>query len=412
MSKPTIALLAVIGVIVLLRAFWNIPISYNLRSLAVRKTTTIASALGIGLVVFVLASSQMLSRGIKKTMGSSGSADKAFVLRKGADAELSSAIDVSQIGLVLAAPGVKRDQNGEPIGTGEVLLVIALEKPGTGGQVSNVQLRGVTDNVMKVRPEVRLVAGRPAKPGTDEVIIGQRLRGQFKGLDIGGHFEIKKNRSVEVVGVFDAGGSSFESEIWADADSARTAFGREGLVQSITATLESPSKLDEFKEAIERDKQLNMQVLREVDYFEKQSEGTAQLVNVLGGAIVFFFSLGAMVGAMITMYGAVSNRKREVGTLRALGFSRPAILLSFLSEALMLALFGGMLGALASLAMGAVKLRMMNMNTWSEVVFSFDPAPSIVLMSILGGGLMGILGGMLPAIRAARTSPVAAMRDL
>ena len=412
MNKPTIALLVIIAVIVLLRAFWNIPISYNLRSLAVRKTTTIASALGIGLVVFVLASSQMLALGIKKTMSSSGSVDKAFVLRKGADAELSSAIDVAQIGLVLAAPGVKRGDNGEPLGAGEVLLVIALEKPGTGGQVSNVQLRGVTDNVMKVRPEVRLVAGRPSKPGTDEVMIGARLRGQFKGLELGQRFEIKKNRAVEVVGVFEAGGSSFESEIWADADTARTAFGREGLVQSITATLESPAKFDAFKDAIERDKQLNMQVLREIDYFEKQSEGTAQLVNVLGSAIVFFFSLGAMVGAMITMYGAVSNRRREVGTLRALGFSRPAILLSFLSEALMLALFGGVLGALASLAMGLVKLRMMNMNTWSEVVFSFDPAPSIVLMSILGGGLMGILGGMLPAIRAARTSPVAAMRDL
>jgi putative ABC transport system permease protein len=217
---------------------------------------------------------------------------------------------------------------------------------------------------------------------------------------------------VEVVGVFAAGGSSFESEIWADADTARTAFGREGLVQSITATLESPSKLDAFKSAIESDKQLNMQVMREVDYFEKQSEGTAQLVNMLGGAIVFFFSLGAMVGAMITMYGAVSNRRREVGTLRALGFSRPAILLSFLTEALLLALGGGLIGALASLAMGAVKLRMMNFNTWSEVVFSFNPAPSIVLISVLGGGLMGILGGMLPAIRAARTSPVAAMRDL
>lgn len=410
MNTPTLVLLGVIAVIAALRAIWHIPISYNVRSLLVRKATTIASAFGIALVVFVLASSQMLARGIRKTMASSGSENKAFVLRKGADAELSSAIDIAQVGLVLAAPGVKHDQSG-PLGAGEVLLVIALEKPGTGGQVSNVQLRGVTDNVMKVRPEVQLVAGRPARPGTDEVIIGQRLRGQFKGLDLGQRFEIKKNRAVEVVGIFAAGGSSFESEIWADADTARTAFGREGMVSSITATLESPSKLDEFKQAIESDKQLNMQVLREVDYFEKQSEGTAKLVNVLGGAIVFFFSLGAMIGAMITMYGAVANRRREVGTLRALGFSRPAILLSFLTEALLLALFGGTLGAAASLAMGAVKLRMMNQNTWSEVVFSFDPAPSIVLMAILGGGAMGILGGMFPAFRAARTSPVAAMRD-
>ena len=388
-----------------------IPLSYNVRSLAVRKTTTFASALGIALVVFVLSSSQMLARGIKKTMGSSGSADNAFVLRKGADAELSSALDVQQIGLVLATPGIKRDASGAALGTGEVLLVIALEKPGTGGQVSNVQLRGVMDNVMKVRPEVRIVAGRPARPGTDEVIIGERLRGQFKGLQLGQHFEINKNRMVDVVGVFSASGSSFESEIWADADTARTAFGRQGLVQSITAVLESESKLDAFKAAIEGDKQLNMQVMREVDYFEKQSEGTSQLVTFLGGAIVFFFSLGAMIGAMITMYGAVANRKREIGTLRALGFSRLTILASFLTEALLLALLGGMLGAVASLGMGLVKLSMMNMNTWSEVVFSFDPSPSVVLGSILGGGLMGVIGGMLPAIRAARVSPVAAMRE-
>ena len=411
MGMPTYIMLGLVLLIVALRAVWNIPLSYNVRSLIVRKTTTIASALGIALVVFVLAASQMLARGIEKTMGSSGSRDKAFVMRKGADAELSSSIDVSQVGLVLAAPGVKRAPSGEPLGTGEVLLVIALEKPGTGGQVSNVQLRGVNDNVMAVRPEVRMVAGRPAKPGTDEVIIGSRLRGQFNNLDLNQRFEIKKNRMVEVVGVFESGGSSFESEIWCDANTARTSFGREGIVSSITAVLDSPSALDTFKNAIERDKQLNLQVMSELEYYEKVSEGTTSLVNALGGAIVFFFSLGAMIGAMITMYGAVANRRREVGTLRALGFSRPAILLSFLTEALLLALFGGALGALAALGMGFVKLRMMNMNTWSEVVFSFDPAPSIVIVSILGGGLMGILGGMLPAVRAARTSPVAAMRD-
>ena len=411
MGMPTYIMLGLVLLIVALRAVWNIPLSYNVRSLIVRKTTTIASALGIALVVFVLAASQMLARGIEKTMGSSGSRDKAFVMRKGADAELSSSIDVSQVGLVLAAPGVKRAPSGEPLGTGEVLLVIALEKPGTGGQVSNVQLRGVNDNVMAVRPEVRMVAGRPAKPGTDEVIIGSRLRGQFNNLDLNQRFEIKKNRMVEVVGVFESGGSSFESEIWCDANTARTSFGREGIVSSITAVLDSPSALDTFKNAIERDKQLNLQVMSELEYYEKVSEGTTSLVNALGGAIVFFFSLGAMIGAMITMYGAVANRRREVGTLRALGFSRPAILLSFLTEALLLALVGGTLGALASIAMGLVKLRMMNMNTWSEVVFSFDPAPAVIVLSILGGGFMGILGGMFPAIRAARTSPVAAMRD-
>jgi putative ABC transport system permease protein len=387
-----------------------IPLSYNTRSLFVRKTTTIATALGIGLVVFVLASSQMLAHGIRKTMSSSGSTDKAIVLRKGADAELSSQPEQRFVSQVLAAPGVKRGANGAPIGAGELVLVIALEKVGNAAQVSNVTLRGVADNVMQVRPDVRIVAGRPARPGTDEVIIGKRVRGQFKGLELGQRFEIKKNRTAEVVGIFEAGGSAFESEIWADIGTTRASFGREGYVSSITAQLESPAQLDGFKEAVEHDKQLDMQVMREVDYFTKQSEGTAGLVGFLAGAIVFFFSIGAMIGAMITMYGAVSSRAREVGTLRALGFSRTTVLASFLFESVLLALLGGTLGALASLAMGFVQLSMMNQNTWSEIVFSFDPSPQIVLFAVMCGGLMGVFGGLLPAVRAARISPVAAMR--
>ena len=388
-----------------------IPLSYNVRSLMVRKATTLATALGIALVVFVLASSQMLSRGIRKTMALSGSPGKALVLRKGADAELSSNIEQRFVSMALAAPGVKHGAGGAPLGAGEIMVVVALEKGDDPTQVSNVQLRGVADNVLQMRPEVHLLSGRPARPGTDEVIIGKSLRGKFKGLELGQRFEIKKNRMVEVVGVFEAGGSSFESEIWADVDTTRSSFGRESLVSSITVMLESPSKLDAFKDAIESDKQLDMQVMREIAYFEKQSEGTATLISFLGGAIVFFFSVGAMIGAMITMYGAVSNRKREIGTLRALGFSRFTILTSFVAEAVVLALVGGLVGALASLAMGLVKVSMMNQNTWSEIVFSFDPSPQVLLFAVLSGGVMGVLGGLFPAVRAARVSPVAAMRE-
>ena len=388
-----------------------IPMSYNVRSLMVRKTTTIATALGIALVVFVLASSQMLARGIRKTMSQSGSEDKALVLRKGADAELSSTIEQRFVSRVQAAPGVKRGPDGQPLGTGEVLVVIAIDRANDPGQISNVQLRGVQDNVLKIRPETRVIAGRPARPGTDEVMIGRRLRGQFKGLELNQRFEIKKNRMVEVVGIFEDGGSSFESEIWADIDVVRTSFGREGVVSSVTVLLESPSRFDAARGALEGDKQLDLQVLREVAYFEKQSEGTAMLISVLGTAIVVFFSVGAMIGAMITMYGAVSNRKREIGTLRALGFSRLMILVSFVLEAVVLALIGGTVGALASLLMGMVEISMMNMNTWSEIVFSFDPDPQVVVFAILAGAAMGVFGGLLPAVRAARVSPVAAMRE-
>jgi putative ABC transport system permease protein len=389
-----------------------IPISYNVRSLLVRKTTTIASALGIGLVVYVLASSQMLANGIKKTMGSSGSVDKAFLIRKGSDNELSSGIETGPVGIALAGPGVKRSADGKPLGVGELMLVLTLVRVGgTGSDVSNVQLRGVSQGSFDVRPDVRVIEGRPAKPGTDEVIIGRRIDGKFNGVTVGQSFEIKKNRRVQVVGVFEAGGSQFESEVWADIDTVRAAFGREGLVSSMTVQLESASKLEGYKAAIESDKQLNLQVETERGYFERQSENTAGLVKYLGIGIVVFFSVGAMIGAMITMYGAVAGRLREIGTLRALGFSRLNILTSFLIESLMLALVGGILGGLAALAMGTVEFSMMNMQTFSEVVFSFDPDPGILFFAIAMGGLMGIIGGFLPAVRAARTSPIDAMRE-
>lgn len=388
-----------------------IPIRYNIRSLAVRKTTTIATALGVALVVFVLASSQMLSNGIRNTLGRSGDAQRAIVLRKGADNELSSSLESRLVNLVLSAPGVKKSASGAPLGIGELMLVIALDKPGTGGQIANVGLRGVTANVFDFRKSTKIIEGRQARPGADEVVIGQRLNHQFKGLAVGQSFEMKKNLTVQVVGVFASQGSSQESEIWCDLDILRSAFGREGYVSSITVELESPSKLDAFRTNMERDRQLGLQALAEPVYYEKQSESTAMLVTSLGAAIVFFFSIGAIIGAMITMYAAVAHRKREVGTLRALGFSRLTILSSFLLEAVVLALIGGTAGALASLAMGFVKFTMMNFNSWSEITFSFDPTPAILMGSVGLGGAMGVFGGLLPAIRASRVSPVEAMRD-
>lgn len=388
-----------------------IPIRYNIRSLAVRKTTTFATAAGIALVVFVLASSQMLSNGIRNTLGRSGQSDHAIVLRKGADNELSSNLETKLINLIYAAPGVKRDESGQPLGVSELQVVIALEKPGTDGQVSNVSVRGTTDNVLKYRDHVKVVAGRANQPGADEAMIGARLRGQFDGLELGQSFEIKKNLKLKVVGIFEAQGSAQESEVWTDLEIVRSAFGREGLVSSVSVALESPAKFDAFRVAMESDKQLGLQAFTESDYYEKQSEGTAGLVTFLGGAIVFFFSVGAIIGAMITMYAAVAHRKREVGTLRALGFSRFTILSSFLLESVLLSLLGGAVGAVASLSMGFVRFSMMNFNSWSEVTFTFDPAPDIIVSAIILGGVMGIVGGLFPAIQAARTSPIEAMRE-
>lgn len=386
-----------------------IPISYNVRSLLVRKTTSVATGLGIALVVFVLASSLMLSRGIRETLAKTGAPDRAIVLRNGSDNELGSGIENATVGLVLSAPGVAK-RGPAPHGAGEVVVVITAEKRGTAGQVSNVQVRGVTPESHSLRRELRVVEGRPARPGTDEAIVGQALRGRFEGLELGGSFELKKNRLVQVVGIFEAQGSAFESEVWVDRATLQSAFGRERVVSSVVVELESPAQYSAFAAAIEHDKQLGLKAVREPEYYEQLSEGTSGFVAAIGVLITVFFSLGAMIGATITMYAAVSQRSREIGTLQALGFSRGAVLLSFLAEAVVLALAGAALGAVASLLMSFVKFSMMNFATWQEVTFTFHPSPGIIVGSMIAGAGMGLLGGFFPAVRAARTPAVEAMR--
>jgi putative ABC transport system permease protein len=388
-----------------------IPISYNVRSLMVRKTTTLATAGGIALVVFVLAAAFMLSAGVSKTLVAGGRADNAIVTRKGADNEMSSSIEGPAVSLVLATPGVKKDEAGAALGGGEVVVVIAQDRlGGEPGQVTNILVRGVNDNVLKVRPDVRIVDGRPAKPGTDECVIGKGLVGKYRGMTIGDKFDLKKNRPVTVVGVFEAGGSSFESEVWVNLETARSSFGREGLVSSVTVRLDNAAKFDAFKATIETDKQLLLEARRETKYYEDQSQGTAIFIGIMGAVITVFCAAGATLGAMNTMFAAVAQRKREVGTLRALGFSKFAILTSFVVESTVLALAGGLVGLLGALALTTTRVSMMNFQTWQEISFSFAATPGILIGSVLAGTGMGIIGGFLPALKAAGTSPIEAMR--
>ena len=324
---------------------------------------------------------------------------------------MSSSIESATVSLILAAPGVKKDETGAPLGAGEVVVVIAQEKLGAEpGQVSNILVRGVGENVLKIRPDVHLVAGRAPKPGTGECLVGKGIAGNFRGMALGEKFELKKNRPVEVVGVFEAGGSSFESEVWVNIETARTAFGREGMVSSVTLRLDSAAKLDAFKANVSTDKQLQLEVKRETTYYEEQSQGTALFISGMGWVVSVFCAFGAMLGAMNTMFAAVAQRKREVGTLRALGFSKFAILFSFVVESTFLALAGGLVGLGASLLLSFVRVSMMNFSTWQEVSFSFAATPSLLFGSLAAGALMGIFGGFLPALKAARTSPIEAMR--
>ncbi|HTE54462.1 MAG TPA: FtsX-like permease family protein [Kofleriaceae bacterium] len=387
-----------------------IPLRYNVRSLLVRRTTSLATLIGVALVVFVLATALMLTAGIDKTLAASGSSDHVVVLRKGSDAEMASSIETSALSMVLAGPGVKKDSAGKPIGSGEIVTVILGDKADGSGGVSNVLVRGVADNVMELRPEAHVIEGRPARPGSDEVIIGRAIRGRFKGMDLGQHFDLKKNRPLTVVGVFEDGGSSFESEVWADVETVRSSFGREGTVTSATVTLDSPSKHDAFKLAVEQDKRLGLEVLRETTYYEKQSEATSMLMAVLGWVISVFFIIAAVIGAFITMNTAVAHRKREVGTLRAIGFSRRAILMSFTLECIVLAMTGAAIGVVLASLMSFVRFSVINWASWSEIVFTFQMTPGIVVTSVVVGGMTGLLGGIIPAFRASRMRPIDALR--
>jgi putative ABC transport system permease protein len=327
----------------------------------------------------------------------------------GSDAELGSTVEESAVPLILAAPGVKSDDQGHPLGSSEVVVVAAMSKLGADG-VTNVTIRGIPESASHFRPDVHIVAGRPAKPGADEVIIGSGIRGRIAGLDLDQTFELKKNRPVTVVGVFEAGGSSYESEVWADSELVRQAFHREGIYSSVRVQLESPTKFDAFRAGVENDKRLGLQAVRETNFYEKQSEGVATFVGVLGTIVSVFFAAGAMIGGMITMYGAVASRQREIGTLRALGFSRRSVLSSFLIEAILLSIVGGTVGAAASMLMGFVRFSMVNMVSWSEIVFAFDPTPRVLATALVFACGMGLFGGLLPAVRAARTSPLQAIR--
>lgn len=388
-----------------------IPISYSLRSLKVRKTNTIASAAGLALVVFIFATVLMLAEGIKKALGTSGRNDTAILLRKGSDAELSSGIDLEDMAIIAASEGIAKAPDGVSLALGEVVVVLAQPIASKPNLVSNVTVRGVPPNAFQFRSEARIVAGRAARPGTDEAVVGEKIRGRFGGMDLGQSFELRKNRPVQVVGIFTTRGSTYESEVWADIDAVRSAFGRQGLASAMRVRLESADQFDAFKSRMESDRRMKVDVLRESTYFEKQSEGLALFLTVMGMIIAVMFSAGAIIGAMITMYAAVDHRKREVGTLLAIGFSRFNVLGAFLVESIFLATVGGGIGALLALLMRFAKFSTMNMRSWSEITVSFQPTPGIILGSLLFAVIMGVIGGLLPAIRAARLPLIAALRE-
>lgn len=387
-----------------------IPLSYTTRSLWARRATTLATAFGIALVVFVLAASQMLSSGMRATLLRSGSDARVLVMQKEAYAEADSRIPQSALGLAAAAPGVAKGPDGAPLASGESLVQILVSQKSDPELVGAIQVRGVSEDVYALRPEIRVVRGRPPAPGSDEAMVGAAIEGDYEKLEQGGAVTLKKGRDIRIVGVFEADGSAYESEVWTGLDVVRTSMGWEGYLGVVTVQLESPSSYDTFASVLEADKTQGLSVTRERTYYEKVSEGLSRSVQTLGDLVTLIFACGATLGAAITMNGAIAQRRREIGVLRALGFSAPAVLLAFLVEAGALALAGGLAGVTLAASLSLAQFSMVNFGTGNEIAFPFEPDVSILLRSLLFGALVGVVGGVFPAISAARTSPTAAMR--
>jgi len=384
-----------------------VPFSYSFRNLLTRRLTTALTAGGMALVVFVFAAVLMLAAGLEATLVATGSPDNAVVLRAGSESEVQSGIDRDQASVIASQPEIANGVNGDALAAKELVVLVNLPKSATG-LPTNVTIRGVDAHSLELRPQVKLSAGRLNRPGAAEVVLGNKIAGRFRHAELGDYLRFGM-RSWRVVGILDAGNTGFGSEIWADADMVMQAF-RRPVYSAVLFRLQDPTRFDGLKARLERDPRLTVEAYREVDYYAKQSELMARFIRILGTVLTIIFSFGATIGAMITMYAAVANRTREIGTLRALGFARRSILLAFLAESLLLAAVGAAVGLTAASFMRYLSVSTMNFQTFAELAFSFTLTPSIVVWSLLFALGMGLAGGVLPALRASRLNIVEALR--
>jgi putative ABC transport system permease protein len=386
----------------------QIPLKYILRSSSSRRLTTVFTTLGIALVVFVFTAVLMMANGVQQTLKSTGSDDNVTVVRKAAASEIMSIIDREAAGIVTNMPQVARSGEGRPISSKEVVAIINLQKIGSDG-ISNVTVRGVEEAALQLRPQVRIVEGRMFKWGAREIIAGAGITKRFVGAQIGQQIKFGGDLWT-VVGSFDSGGSGFDSEAWGDLNQIAGAFRRSSF-STVTFRLKNPDDLSDLVTAFDGDNRLQYFVpKREKKFFEEQSEMMATFIRILGLFITIIFSTGATIGAMITMYGAVANRTVEIGTLRALGFYRRSILIAFLGESFVLSLSGGLLGLTLASVLQFFTISTLNFGSFSELAFFFALSPSIIATSLGFSLLMGLIGGFLPAVRAARLDIIQALR--
>lgn len=385
----------------------TLPLSYIVRNLVARKLTTALTAGGMALVVYVFATVLMLAAGLEKTLVTTGQDDNVVVIRRAAQTEVQSGIDRRQAGIVESMPGVAVGRDGRALMSKEPVVLINLAKRDTG-KPANAVIRGVTAAGLALRPQVRLSQGRMFRAGTSEIVVGRAVASGFQGTGVGETLRFA-SRDWTVVGSFDAGGTGFDSEIWGDAEQMLQAFRRQGF-SSLIFRLADSGRFDAVKAGIESDPRLTLEAKRETRFYADQSEQLARFISYLGTTISIIFSIGAVIGATITMYASVAARTSEIGTLRALGFPRAAILAAFLTEALLLGFCGGVVGLAAAAFMQALSISTTNFQTFAEIAFGFTLTPAIAAMSLAFALAMGFVGGFLPAARAARMKIVDALR--
>lgn len=385
-----------------------IPFSYNLRNVAVRWRTSLLAVAGIALVVAVLVVLVAMSAGFRATLGTSGLAGNAILTQKGSQSELTSGIAIDLASFLAVNQRVARDAQGVPLASPEMVVVANLVRS-VDGKPTNVLVRGVTPRAGQVRQPLTIVEGRMFNPGLLEVIVGRRIQDRIGGLSVGSTLHLQR-RDWKIVGVFEARGSGFESEIWGDADAMRPAFFRTGSWQSVTVRLKDPSDLAGFAREIDADPRLQVQIKQEQKYYADQAGTVGTLLLWLAGFVSTVMGVGAAFGAMNTMNGIIASRVREIGTLRALGFSRWSILFAFLVEALILAFLGGVLGVLLALPFNGIESA--TGNQFAELAFAFKITPGGVARGLVFAVILGFLGGLLPAWRASRMPVVSALREV
>jgi putative ABC transport system permease protein len=387
-----------------------IPIVYNLRSMRARWVSAIVAVLGIAGTVGVFLAMLSLARGFRATLVNSGSPDNALIRRAGSSSELDGSISLDQVKVIQDAPGIARE-DGRPLISPEVVVIAAFPLATTGTD-ANVQVRGVSQETLKVRPNIKMIQGRFFQPGLTELVIGKNVASTYSGLEMGQPAKFGGG-TWNVVGVFDAGGSAFDSEIWADSRVVNQVYKRpDELFQSVTVRLTSPAAYNQLKDSLSTDPRLTVEMDREIEYYARQSQVLTTLITVLGTLVAVIMGIGAVIGALNTMYSAVSERSREIATMRAIGFAGSSIAISFVFEALLIALIGGIVGCIFVLPLNGFTTGTMNMQTFSHLAFAFKVTPPLLGIGIVFALLMGLIGGVPPAVRAARRPIALALREL